>query len=186
MIKVSFALSFGVIISLCYKIAIDKGRSGWWGILGLLHMLGLLFVLYLPRLWNNNKANKKSNLATTQKAEPLKNHQVNNSNKSNDIQKGRRKKQTKKEINDLLYLLKILLNVIAYMWITIGLITFLVFLYRWIANLPLIVNDTVIELPILKFIYVCFPLIFISIGLLYLHWSKDRTLKHEESKRIER
>ena len=48
-------LAFGAI---CFKAASDKGRSRWiWGLIGaVLPLVGLLFVLFLPRIRTEDAA----------------------------------------------------------------------------------------------------------------------------------
>jgi hypothetical protein len=44
--------------AICFKAASDKGRSRWiWGLVGtIVPVVGLLFVLFLPRIRTNDAA----------------------------------------------------------------------------------------------------------------------------------
>jgi len=44
---IAFPFTAAALMWVCYKIAVGKGRSGWWALLGLLHMLGIVVALGL-------------------------------------------------------------------------------------------------------------------------------------------
>lgn len=162
----------------CYKIAVGKGRSGWWALLGLLHMVGIVVALGLESRRKPRKAGEGVRAvdgdspgpdAETGDAVPGEPQAAAAKVDVAHMKRRWRARRKMKRPSDLLAAFLWHISVIMYLWAFIGPIMFLLGVYdAFLLGNPVTINGVKTQSIFAKLGLLAAAALFSAIGILYI------------------